>query len=400
MSLIDLRTLAERIPLAADRALVEIVNNTETATHLSDHRAGEGFFRRRWSRLTGADRKREIVAAQASARAQSLTVDLVRDLGEHLSFTNLNVALVATRLDELAQQTADSGLLARQGLGEVSELASVVASFMDVTSRRLDAVEHRLDRHAVLLDSHASAMLELERRLVHTELWQASRDSMDDLMRRWQSHSVYRSLPSVCQVLLLARQLAAGKPGEHESATGDRAWRARLADEALVDREFEHVRERLDWRERLPMTTLLSRVLAELPSAEDRLMVAELLGAGLAEELRPPHGPIGLMVARTLERAARRPDDPEDRVIRQAREDVDRECRSWPGPMTPQEFVRWAVDEQAETARAARGRLDHGLPSAGHDEGLGALTADGGVRVLPGVPAEELLEPLPEERRA
>lgn len=399
MSLMDLRALAERIPLAADRALVEIVNNTETAAHLSDYRAGEGFFRRKWSRLTGADRKREVQGGQALARAQSLTVDVVRDLGEHLSFTNLNVALVATRLDELAQETSDNGLLARQGLHEVSELASVVASFMDVTSFRLDAVEQRLDQHAARLDSQAAAMLELERRQVHTELWQASRDSMDTLIRRWQAHGVYRSLPFPCQVLLLARQLAAGKPGEHESATGDRTWRGRLADDALADRSFERLRGRLDWRERLPMTTLLSHLLAELPSAEDRLMVAELLGAGLSPELRPPHKPIGLMVARTLERAARRPDGPEDQVIRQAREDVDRECRGWPGPMTPQEFVRWAVDEQAEAARAERGRLSHGLPSAGHGEGVRALTAAGGGEAPPGVLTETLQKPRPEKRR-
>ena len=395
MTLMDLRALAETIPLATDRMLVEVVNSAETAAHLAGHRARAGFFRRRWDRLTGADRKRQVEIEQGLARAQRITVDLVRDLGEHLSFTNLNVALVATRLDELARESEDSGVLARQALGEVSELASVVASFMDVTSRRLDAVEKRLDEHAARLDAHDAALLELERRQVHSELWQASRDTMDMLLRRWQAHGVYRSLPWPCQVLLLARQLAMGKPGEHESATGERIWRERLADELLADPALADLCERLEWRGRLPLARLLSHVLAGLPSADDRLMVAELLGAGLPERLRPPHKPIGLTVARTLERAVDQPGDPEETVIRQAREDAMRECHSPAGPMTPQEFVRWAVDEQADAVRAARGRLLHGLPDRGAL--VRALTAGGTAQPLPGAAAGV---PVPRRERS
>ncbi|WUH89685.1 hypothetical protein OG900_05665 [Streptomyces sp. NBC_00433] len=365
MTVMDLRVLAERIPLVADRALVEIVNSTETAAHLADYRAGEGFFRHLWSKVTGSDRKRNDQGAQALARAQRLTVDLVRDLGEHLSFTNLNVALVATRLDELARETEDSGRLARQGLEEVSELASVVASFMDITTRRLDAVEQRLDVHAALLDAHAAALLELERRQVHSELWQGSRDSVDAAVRGWRTHGAYRSLPWPCQALLLARQLAAGKPGEHESATGDRQWRERLADELLADAGYGELREELGWRERLPLAALLSHTLAALPGTEDRLMVAELLGAGLPPELRPPHTPLALVTARTLELAARRPEEQEGHIIHQARQDTFEECLRRPGAMTPQEFVRWAVDEQADAARAARGRIGRGLAPGG-----------------------------------
>ncbi|WP_031512010.1 hypothetical protein [Streptomyces sp. NRRL F-5123] len=365
MSVMDLRVLAERIPLVADRALVEIVNSTETAGHLADHRAGEGFFRRLWSKGTGADRKREVQGTQALARAQRLTVDLVRDLGEHLSFTNLNVALVSTRLDELARETEDSGLLARQSLGEVSELASVVASFMDITSRRLDAVEQRLDTHAALLDVHAAALLELERRQVHGELWQNSRDTVDALMRKWRTYGAYRSLPWPVQALLLARQLAAGKPGEHEAATGDREWRERLTDELLADPGYGELREALGWRERLPLAALLSHVLAGLPGADDRLMVAELLGAGLPPGLRPPHGPLALVTARTLELAVLRPQEQQAHLIHQARQDTFAECLTRPGAMTAQEFVRWAVEEQADAARAARGRVGRGLAPGG-----------------------------------
>ncbi|KFF95123.1 hypothetical protein IQ62_44360 [Streptomyces scabiei] len=363
MNLMDLQALAEKIPLATDRALVEIVNHTESAIHLADHRAGQGFFRRHWSRLTGADRKREVQGAQAVAASQRQTVELVRELGEQLSFTNLNVALVATRLDELARETEDSGRLARQNMHEVSALASVVASLVDGTTRRLDSVERRLDAHAARLETHDAALLELERRQVHLELWQASRDTLDTVLRRWQAHGVYRSLPWPCQVLLLARQLAAGKPGEHESATGDRTWRERLADEALADAALADVRGRLGWREdRLPLVPLLSYLLDELPRADDRLMVAELLGAGVPGMLRPPHAPLALVMARTLERAVHQPEDPVEVVIGQARQDTACECEKPAGMMTVQEFVRWAVDEQAEAARVARGRLAPGLP--------------------------------------
>jgi hypothetical protein len=363
MTLMDLRALAETIPLATDRALVEIVNHSETAAHLADHRAGEGFFRRHWSRLTGADRKRQVQGSQALAAAQRQTVDVVQDLGKQLSFTHLNVALVATRLDELARETEDSGRLARQSMEEVSELAAVVASFMDVTTRRLDSVERRLDAHTARLDTHDTALLELERRQLHSELWQASRDTQDTVLRRWRSHGVYRSLPWPCQVLLLARQLGAGKPGEHESATDDRTWRERLADEALSDAALAGLRGRLGWQEdRLPLAVLLSHVLDELPSADDRLMTAELLGSGVAEKLRPAHTPLALVMARTLERSVHQPGDPVEVVIGQAREDTARECRKPAGLLTVQEFVRWAVDEQADAARAARRLLADGLP--------------------------------------
>jgi hypothetical protein len=52
--------------------------------------------------------------------------------------------------------------------------------------------------------------------------------------------------------------------------------------------------------------------------------------------------------------------------------------------MTAQEFVRWAVEEQADAARAARGRVGSGLVPGGR----GALPAAADAVAVPAAAVE------------
>ena len=230
----DLRALARRIPLVGDRALAEIVNGLATVDAMNQSRTGEGFFRRL---LTGGstDRRRGIEASTAIATVQRHLVSWVREVSDHLAYTDLTVGLLATEVEELQHDVAHAKAMSGQALAEIRELAGLLAEFINATDHRFAEIDRRLDSHEQVIDAHAKAILLLDRRVLATELWQSAWAETDLTVRSWRHEGIYSGLPWLCQVLLLARQTAAGGPGLHDFAVGDRGWRNRLADDILSD---------------------------------------------------------------------------------------------------------------------------------------------------------------------
>ncbi|MFB7288396.1 hypothetical protein [Actinacidiphila glaucinigra] len=403
---VDLRELRRRIPIAGNRALAEIVDGLETAENLTAARVEHGFFSRvilGWNRK---DRQRALESQAALALTQRRMVAWAQETARHLAFTDLTVGLLAMEVEQLQDSVLELREANRQAFREIRELAAVLAEFIDAVDRRFAEIDERLDGHERILDTHARALLELDRRVLATELWQSAWADGDLAVRRWRHQGAYAGLPWPCQVLLLARECATGRQGLHEFVTGDEGWRERLADDVLADpraaaaaqaywparpaadpgpgtgpavpaapsyREVaESVRrargprpapggrtpadDPLPVPHRRQVRSLLERIIADMPDADERRMVAEVAGIGLSARLRPPHRPIGYAVARALDLStrppARRPEDP----ARVAVEDARRDCGHVPA-VTQEEFVRGVVHEQADAARQARAAL-------------------------------------------
>ncbi|MGW3283135.1 hypothetical protein ACWDR3_00655 [Streptomyces sp. NPDC001002] len=369
MDEVDLRQLRRRIPQAGDRALAEIVNGLATVEDMTAARARHGFFGRVLLGWNRKDRRRALEVDAAMARTQRHMVTWAKETARHLAFTDLTVGLLAMEVEKLQYDVARVGELTYQALDEIRELAGVLTEFIDVVSRRLDEIDARLDDHERILDAHTRALLETDRRLLAVELWQSAWAESDTVVRRWRHQGAYAGLPWLCQVLLLARECAAGRPGLHEFVTGDRSWRGRLADDILSDPRSESGRESFGPGRaggapgRRSVRALVDRIIAELPDADERQMVAEVLGIGLSPRLRPPHRPVGYAVARGLELSARQPLTSED-PAREAAADARRDYGHLE-LLTYEEFVHTAIREQADAAHQARTDLHHEQEKAG-----------------------------------
>ena len=353
---LDLRALARQIPAVGDRALAEIVNGLSSVESLTEARQSHGFLRR----LLGGgrlDRRRELESTATLVRVQRQMVARVREVSDHLAFTDLNVGLLALEVEHLQSDVLRIDALSRQALAEVREVAALLAEYIDVTERRLTLIEERLDDHEARLDAQARALVLLERRVVVTELWQRAWAEQDHALRRWRHDGAYGQLPWLCQVILLARQAAAGTPGLHEFVAADRGWRDRLADELLHDDRFSAEREVFRTRGTRTVRALVDDAIGQLPASDSRRLVAELLGIGLPQGLRPPHRPMAYAVAHGLELAARDPQAQTSELARAAVARARREYGHLPDYVTAEEFVRRAVDEQADAAHQARAIL-------------------------------------------
>ncbi|MCY0947076.1 hypothetical protein [Streptomyces antarcticus] len=355
---VDLRELRGRIPLAGDRALAEIVNGLNTAENMTATRAEHGFFSRvilGWNRQ---DRKRAIESDSALALAQRRMIAWAQETAQHLAFTDLTVGLLAMEVDNIQHDVVHLRNLNHQALDEIRELAGVLTEFIDAVDRRLAHIGERIDTHERMLDAHSRALLDLDRRVLATELWQSAWSDGDMILRRWRHRGAYVGLPWLCQVLLVARECAGGRTGQHEFVTGDRSWRERLADDILSDSRSELVRAQFGpqgAQGRKSVRVLIERIIEELPDPDEREMVAEVLGIGLSPRLRPPHRPIGYALARGLELSALGAACSED-PARVAVEDARRDYGNLQ-QVTYEEYVRGVIHEQADAALQARGAL-------------------------------------------
>lgn len=349
----SLRRLLADIPLADDRMMLELVAGLEKADDLSAHRGRKrGFFGNVLDVVTGRDRMRSAATDRALLQSQRMTREWVIELSEQSRLTDLALARTARKLYEIGEEVQYVGQLSRQALLEVRELAGILNRVAEALNRRLDEHEWRLDEHERRLDQHDLTLRDLDRRVLAVELGQRAWLDFDTAIRRWEANGAYGSLPWVCQVVLLAHEVASGAAGLYEFVTGDRGWRERLRLRLTAD-----PRSRAAWEGSRSLAAVLDEVWPALPTLEHREMVAELLGVGLPPELRTTAGPLSTALSTTLELAARpadiRPRDVADEALDRAR------SRSgWiPGSLTAAELVRLAVQEQADAALAVRREL-------------------------------------------
>jgi hypothetical protein len=329
----DLRAVVEGIPQVEDRVLLELTNAITVAADMVAYRTNQAFFPRLAATMLGlgADRKREVLTARALTDGQRALTDWLTEVSGRQAFTSLAMERMADHLKEARQVAQRSAELSRQTADELHELEQVVARIAGVFDERL---------------------AELERWRAGIQLRLDAADAFELSVGRWEAGQSYATLPWPCQVLLLAREVASGPSGDHELASDDSGYRDRLVNRILGDARTPEATTGF------ALSSVLDRTARELPSNNHRLMVAELLEAGLSPRLALPAGPLAATVMITMELAVLseelRPSRPAATAL-----DLSRRRYGWlDGSATTAIFVRLVVNELADRARQARTRLE------------------------------------------
>jgi hypothetical protein len=375
----------DRIPVSGGRAVKELAQSVErTAGHV-ERRAKKGFFGRIVEAFTGKaqthiDRRivgdqREIVAELDLMRARGIAVDV-------------DIARVAGHLRQL-QHASDhyTGLALRNAadIAELGQLTSHLGVLLGACQERLHAHDVLLGEHAAVLGQHATilaahswALVEhgdrldaLEARMQLTEFRHAAGEAFTVTTERWVDGETYADLPWVVQVLLLAQEVAAGPCGAYEllaarrsggpggvafpvGAPVDPEW-FRLR---LVKTIMKNVGPVCGWEGQRPFVDIVLAAVGELASVDDRMMVSEILGVGLAPQFAPPdRGSVSSAFALALDQVVQSGDErPERSLVARVVSHVTG-SRWMPSQLTAKAFVERAVAEQASSTLAARVRL-------------------------------------------
>lgn len=327
----DLRSFGEQMPLVTDRTLLELVNGLTVASALTAERRSQGVFAQFAAAVSGRERKAELMTLQGLIEGQQAVAGWLSEVSAKGAVTDLALARVAGRLKETSRMAADArerGLRLAEDLRAVS---GMVADLAEICEERLRG-------------------LELWRAEVESRL--AAERAFDISTERWRAGKAYNRLPWPYQVLLLAREVAAGGAGRWEYEHDDGEYRARLADRITAD-----LKDRVPGRDGLTLVSLLDESWNALPAARHRQFVAELLGAGLDQELALVGRPLDTAATLTMELSAlpegTRPARPAAAALELARR-----RHGWlDGGATLDEFVRTAVNEQFDLSASARRRL-------------------------------------------
>ena len=316
----DVVALARQIPAVEDRTLLELVNGLTVAQAITADRRELGPVARIVTQILGRDRSGELLTVQALIDGQRALMCWVTEICDRGAITNLTVARIADHL-RLSLSTAES---ARDMATELGEVLGTRLRILEESRARADALS-------------------------------AAEHALNASLTAWDAGRTYAALPWPYQVILIARELAAGACGRLEPLTGDDRYRLRITD-GIVARLRATVGER-----GFAVAEVLDESWPELRT-EQRWLVAEVLDIGLDGSLALPGCPLASVAGTTMELAAlpedARPSSPGRSAMslgrrRQGRID---------GSATFPRFVERAVNEQLDAASTVWGQVERRSP--------------------------------------
>lgn len=316
----DVTALAQQIPAVEDRALLELVNGLTVAQAITADRRELGPAARIVGQILGSDRTGELLTLQALIDGQEALTRWVTEICDRGAITSLTVARIADHL-RLVLRTAES---ARDMAATLGEVLGAQLRALEESRARADALS-------------------------------AAEQAFNASLAAWDAGRTYAAVPWPYQVILLARELAAGACGRLEPLTADNRYRVRITD-GLVARLRASV-----GGHGFAIAEVLDESWPELRT-EQRWLVAEVLDVGLDRSLALPGCPLASVAATTMELAAlpedARPSSPGRSAMslgrrRQGRID---------GSATLPRFVERAVNEQLDAASTEWTQVERRLP--------------------------------------
>ncbi|MEV7803970.1 hypothetical protein AB0O28_13560 [Microbispora sp. NPDC088329] len=317
--------------------LLELANGIRVAEDLSGRR--RSVFSRMIDGITGKSAQADRVALGALAGGQRALMEWVTEVTESSAVTNLTLARVTRQVLDTRRRLAQADAAGRRNAEGMRLLAEFLDEALSQVDDRLTRIERRLDW--------------IERRQDVLELNFTAQASFELSVGAWASGQTYGDLPWICQVALLAWEVAIGPAGQVEYLTGDHRYRDKLINSILGH----------EWTRRAvpaPFTVsgLLDEAANRLHTPERRLLIAELLGSGLTGRLATPMWPLCAALVTALELAAI-PEGAPEHPGKIALELV-RQRHGWlDGSAEPIGFVRRIVNEQADAAHVLRAGLEN-----------------------------------------
>ncbi|WP_228061109.1 MULTISPECIES: YjcZ-like family protein [unclassified Coleofasciculus] len=279
----NLKELQRRVPVVADKALIDLVNGIQVNKDLIRYRKNRGFFGQLLDTLDGSDRKRQLLLDGNLIAGQEALHQWVLELSDSLYISQ--VALKVTQ----------------QSLLEARDAIRRQKKSLQMQEEALLALTQGLDR---LAQQVGTRLNELEARVQKLEVRVAANEDLDRIVTAWAAEQTYTKLPWAVQVALLAREVFSSSVATYELETGDTTrYRSLLVNKILstskqLPQSFFGLADLLDysWKPMVDSDRQLSAALLEVRSIpQQRLQNTPLLFAlgttlelaTLPEEARP-----------------------------------------------------------------------------------------------------------------
>jgi hypothetical protein len=335
----DLDRIADQIPLVTGRVLLELANGLTVSSALTADRQRQGIIAQLAAAVTGRDRQAQLMTLRNLVDGQHALTEWLVEVSSRGAVTNLALAQATAYLREMGRIAADARASGRVLGADLQALSAVVAEVAEVCAERLS---------------------ELEAWRTEISLHLAAQHSFETTVERWQAGRSYAGLPWPYQVLLLAREVAAGPCGRWEFEHGTAGYGTAEYGVRLADRIVAHLKDHAAPTQGFVLATLLDDSWPRLPLADQRMLIADLLDAGLEQGLALPGRPLAATAALTMELAALPAATMPAQPARVALE-LARHRHGWlDGSATFAGFVRTAVQEQMEMATLTWRRLEAG----------------------------------------
>lgn len=314
------------VPLVDDRLLLELLNDLHTADDLVRAKVHEGFFARLLAQVTGRARRQDLAVTGALVGAQRGTLAWLAGLTERLTVTDLVVAEVTDEVAQVRDRVDQLDARLRWAEGGIRDLALVLAELAEQTGRGLAQHDERL-------------------RKVESSL------AIDEAVRRWRHPRPASNLGWLPGAALLAREVAAGPAGEFSGSK-----RGTHVERELVERMLQD--PPTPWYDGVKAVVgLLAEATRHLPSDDHRIMLAELLGEGVRDELARTRGPLSSALSKVALATSVRGVDPDAAARAALHSAVGSGTRYVAASLTAEELLRQLVSEQFSEAASRRSRL-------------------------------------------
>lgn len=209
----NLKELERRVPIASDKALIDLVNGIQINRDLIHYQKTRGFFGNLFESLTGKNIKRQILLGGNLIEGQQSLCDWVVEIIDSLRISQ--VALTVTQ---------NSLLEARSAIRRQTDALSLQQQDIFILSDKLDALTNQID---VRLNS-------IEERLNLLELNVEAQKSFERIVTAWEAQLTYVDLPWIIQVFMLVREVFSSAVAVYELQTNDRfAYRNQLINRIL-----------------------------------------------------------------------------------------------------------------------------------------------------------------------
>jgi len=209
-----LEALERRVPLASDKALINLVNGIQVNRDIIHYRKSRGFFGQLFDELLGTDRGGQILLDGNLIAGQQALCDWVLELTDSLS-----VSQVALEL------TQNSLLEARAAIRRQKEDLSIQKQDLSILfNNRLEELTQKV----------GDRLCNIESRIRNLELNVAAQRDFERIVTAWEARQTYMNLPWVIQVTMLIREVFSSAVIKYELETGDIiAYRKQLINRIL-----------------------------------------------------------------------------------------------------------------------------------------------------------------------
>ncbi len=205
----DLLELEERVPIVTDKCLIDLVNGLSTASDLVQFRKGQTVLNRLIGNWSGANRERDLVFQETVVVNQKTLLDLVKELWERSTVSEL--ALIVTQRSLL-------------------ETRQTFRQFLETSNRREADIEKKIQELVEAVDAKISS---LETRIDNIERKLMASDDFERIITSWTAGKSYSGMPLAVQIVFLAREVFSSSVGRFDVSNPDSNFRRLLVDKIL-----------------------------------------------------------------------------------------------------------------------------------------------------------------------